>query len=365
MFRRLQATYPGVYIQNKGRHLARVLALSQSPYACYVCHVEVGFDSPWRASPEYQEYLRDLAVLLPLCLSHFPNVTTLSVRGPIYSRGISTDVPFPQELSILLTKSVVDALRYVPLPKLRDLSLSFPITIDYGQFLRDQVTPWRIPIKQVLQQLEHLSVEICDTTGTRRYHEVPLSAAKSASPNEHYAFHMFKIIELAENLTFLSIWVTDDLNLVNLDTSKLNKLQALQLRGISSSAEKLLSFIEPSKETLTRLEFELIKLNRGTWQDVLFCISRLATSLVFFQMQSNGYSKTGGSAHLCPEQLPSANDPRPVETTEALDYHALGDVQRLVNGNRRAAGLLEMEKNDYMLLGISPLEDIIRFRAER
>ena len=364
LFRRVRATYPGIHLKNKGQHLARMLKISKSTHACYVCHVEVGIDSTWKTEPGYEEYLQDLSVLLPLCLSHFPNVTTLSVRGPIYSQGMVLDQPFPSYLSILLVKSVVNALSFVPFPKLRDLSLSFPITLDYVQLFKHQAVSWRVPMEDVLQQLQHLTVKICDKIGNERY-EPPISFLQTGCQNAIYAPYMFKTIELAKNLTFLAIWAMNDLNIEKLDISNLNKLRALQLSGLSSSSGKLLSLIEPCKETLTRLELIQVELERGTWQNVLFRISQLATSLVFFQMQSNGYSKDGESAHLCPGVLPRVNDPRPIETCDVLDFHALGNVQRLVNSNRQAAGLPEMTKSDYMLLGITPLEDIIRIRSAR
>jgi hypothetical protein len=66
------------------------------------------------------------------------------------------------KLTIKLTRSVVDALCYEPLPNLRDLSLAFPVTREFGQFFDDQLSASRMPIENVLQQLKHLEVQIRD-----------------------------------------------------------------------------------------------------------------------------------------------------------------------------------------------------------
>jgi hypothetical protein len=101
-----------------------------------VYEVEVGFDGSWTSSPESESYLRGLAELLPICLGRFSGLTILNIQRPSFSYSQNPDATFPQDLMRLLTNTAVKALRYVPLPELRELSLNFPITYEFSQFLQ-------------------------------------------------------------------------------------------------------------------------------------------------------------------------------------------------------------------------------------
>jgi hypothetical protein len=85
-----------------------------------------------------------------------------NVHGPSFSFSNNPDPPFPQESMKLLTNTVVEALRYVPLPELQELTLAFPITYEFGRIFSDHLTRSRIPIDHILQRLRHLSVQICE-----------------------------------------------------------------------------------------------------------------------------------------------------------------------------------------------------------
>lgn len=358
LFRVVRASL-GPCVRNQNWPLEGLFQISRSWCAPYVRGIEVGFHSRWESVPEYEFYIHDLSTLLPICLSNFPGLTTLSVRGPSFSFGEKPDPPFSQDLMKLLTNTVVEALRSVPLSELRELTLAFPITYEFNRFLGGQHTASQIPIDNVMRRLRHLRVEICDNTGLggQLYHSAPLSAAKYAFPNATHASQLFRFIELAENLDSLHLLSTDILNLSGLgglNFSHKLRLRDLYFSNVSISSENLLYLIEQCKHSICRIEFYRVELNSGTWQDILIMLSRLP-SLQYFYICSSGYSRIGGSSDLAPRHLPSMDEPQQIETNSLLDNYALGKLQCQVNANRTARRLQRISEFTYKFLHLCKL----------
>ena len=127
--------------------LARLLELSNSPYAVYV--VRSTFDlrvlfqlinlTPymWKTSPD----------CCPVAWPDFPISAPWSfiVHPRLY----------PHEKGVFIN-TVVAAIRYVPLLNLTELQVNFPITHDFGQLFSSKASTLRIPIEHVLRRPRHL-----------------------------------------------------------------------------------------------------------------------------------------------------------------------------------------------------------------
>ena len=68
---------------------------------------------------------------------------------------------------------------------------------------------------------------------------------------------------------------------------------------------------------------------------------------------------TGASSNLRPGLLPPIDDPKEIDTNDWKDMHALGNLQRQVNANRKAAGLPEMTDYDYRRTEMQSLESFL------
>ncbi|OJJ32606.1 hypothetical protein ASPWEDRAFT_42624 [Aspergillus wentii DTO 134E9] len=359
LFRIVHATYSAHDSEKGCRPLSRLRGISRSYCAPFVRHVEVGLDGPWKSTPGYEAYIQSLQVLLPDCLGRLPNLAVLNFHGPSYSHS-HADPLFSWEKISCLTNRAVQTLGDTPLPKLRDLTLALPLTASFRSFLavpdREQEA-----IHNVLKQLEHLRVEICDNTGSggKRYMRTPLSEAKSVLPNREHASHLFNCIELAGSLTSLEIRSTDVLDLDTLSLSNQDHLQILSLCNVSISSDCLISLLGQCTDTISRIAFNRVELKSGTWQDILCRISQLP-SLQYFSIVSSGYSKTGESCDLSLGFSLMMDASRDIETCNPLDYNALGDVQRRVNRNRAAGGLAAMGPCEYRRTEMRSLEDALK-----
>lgn len=366
-------------IPEKHQPLEKLFQISCSPHASSVREVYVGFDSTFTSRPVDEDYVRDLASLLPLCLSRFPGLTALKYLGPEYYNNdrevesLAVPIPehlmrtftrrlearalaveFPEHLMRIFTNTAVKALKSVSLPALRELSLSLPVTYEFGQFFPSGISG--TPIEIVVRRLRHLSLQVCDNTGPSggvRSENIPLSAVKSKFPNPTFASQFFKFVELATNLKSLHIIGTDILNIDGVSFRHMNDLAYLYLSNVAISSENLLSLVENCKNSMIGLAFSQVELNSGKWQDILIPVSRLP-SLSLCRLIGCGYSTTGKSSHLANPDL--SPFPAELDTLDNLDFHALGNLQRQVSANRSKAGLEKL--GDYRYLHLEPLETV-------
>ena len=106
--------------------------------------------------------------------------------------------------------------------------------------------------------------------------------AESAFPNATHAFQLFRLTELAENLTFLFIFGSIALNFDVLNTNGLDKLHALDLTSITISSENLQSILEQCEDAIGRFQLVGVMLGYPTGA------SRLS-SLMYCHLDSSGY----------------------------------------------------------------------------
>jgi hypothetical protein len=347
LFRHIIATVSSF---RKVSPLVRLLELCNSPYAVYVRQIDLGFQSFDNSTHESSSlYVEDLAGLLPCCLVRLPNLNALEFRGPPSS--------LPQEKRRVFINTVVAALRYVPLLNLTELEVTFPIAHDFGQVFCSNTSSLRIPIEHVLQGLRHLGLYVSEYTNRRgqRYWPTPVSPENAALPNEIYATHLFRLVELAVNLDSLAISCTDLLSLDNIQFGRSLRLKSLYLSGVAISSHTLLSLVEQCNESIRSVQLWLVKLNSGTWQHILLQMSKLP-HLLDFAIGSSGYSLTGTSSNLATQLLPPPDDPEDIETSNSLDIYALGNLQRQVNANRTAAGFSRISEYGYRHIQRGTLE---------
>ncbi|KAI9643784.1 hypothetical protein NHQ30_007134 [Ciborinia camelliae] len=314
----------------KSLGLARLLEISNSPYANYVRYIDIKFSFIRNATMHL--FVEDFAGLLPCCLPKFPNLNALDFHK-IPSSLIQGNIKS-------LINTFVMGLRYVPLVNLTELEVTFQTTDDFKQFF-SKASSLRIPIEHVLQNLRHLVYQSETTIFAGR-----CSIGDFRFPNDKHANYLSRLVELATNLDSLTIRCTD---IVNLDTIRFPctmHLESLCLSSVAIPSEKFLALIEQSKESIRIVELWLVKLNSGTWQDILLPMSELL-HLIDFQIESSGYSLTGMSSHLADELIFAPDASKPIETHSWSDYEALVNLQGQVNANRVAAGLSPFSAYEY------------------
>jgi hypothetical protein len=326
--------------------------LSKSLYAVYVHQIDLGFQDFEHTTASHSLYVEDLAGVLPCCLVRLPNLNALKFHCPPLS--------LPQEKTRVFINTVVAALRYVPLLNLTALDITFPITYDFEQLICSDASALRIPIDSVLRNLRHLSLKVSQYTSHRgqRYWSTRVSPENAALPNDIYAIHLFRLVELAVNLNSLEICSTDLLSLDNIQFGRSLRLKSLDLTSVAVSSRTLLSLLEKCQESMRSVQLWRVELNSGTWQHVLLQMSKLP-HLLDFAIGSSGYSSTGTSSHFALGFLPAPGKQQDIETTNFLDLHALGNLQRQVNANRTAAGISQISEFDYRHMQRQPLESVM------
>lgn len=327
------------------------MKLSKSPYALDVRQIDFGFKETGSHSPTNSAalYIEDLFGCLSSCLIKFSNLAALEFHEP------------PSELSQEQRRAYMDAvtstLRYVPLPNLRELEIKFPLTHDFGRFFPDHTSSVQIPIEDVAQILRHLGVYSREYTDQRerRHWSRTVLPEYAALPNNTYATRMFRMIEIAPNLQSLAIHSCDVLDIDFLAFPSSLCLRSLDLGGISISCNNLLSLINQSIERMSFLNFSHVKLNSGTWRQVLVRMCQLP-HLLDVNIDHSGYSLTGSSSGLALRLLPLPECPQNIETEDSFDLPALGDLQRQVNSNRIVLGLRPFPETDYRHINSATLE---------
>jgi hypothetical protein len=316
-----------------------------------VRQIDFGFQEASSYSPANAAalYIEDLFGCLSSCLIRFPKLTALEFHHP------------PSNLSKEQRKCYMDAvastLRYVPLSNLRELEVNFPTTHDFGRFFPGQTSSVQIPIEDITQSLRHLGVYSREYTDQRdqTYWSSPVLPEYAALPNNTYATRMFKMIEIASNLQSLSL---RSLNILDIDFLTFPSslcLRSLDLGGVSISCNNLLSLINQSDKSMSYVNFSLVKLNSGTWRQVLLRMCQLP-HLLEINIDHSGYSLTGTSSDLALRLLPDPECPQNIETEHPFDVPALGNLQRQVNSRRIAFGLQPFREIDYRHINSASLE---------
>ncbi|KAJ5091839.1 hypothetical protein NUU61_006709 [Penicillium alfredii] len=187
-------------------------AFSRSLYTHLVRQFEVGIRGTWKRSERYKTSVQELEKVLPVCLSHFSNLSLLT------------------------------------------FSLHLPVTSNISDFF---VEPSYVsPIESVLDQLHDLRIQVCDDTGpdgNRAFPKLP-SKVKRRSPIADHVSRIFRFIGCATNLT--------------LDLESADEYSSYSSMPVVIGSDKLVELFRQISETLSCVKFEEIALRSGTWRQV-------------------------------------------------------------------------------------------------
>ena len=194
-------------------------------------------------------------------------------------------------------------------------------------------------------------MHVCEFTDRldHRYSDEPVLPELAALPNSTYASELFRMIKLAPNLELLAICRRNILNLDSLAFPSSLRLQSLFLGGISISPHVLVSFVNQSVDMIQYIDIRLVKLESGTWQQVLLEFCELPHLFDIF-VDECGYSLTGSSSHLAFPELPGLQHRQHIETMDRLDLRGLGKLQAKVVSNRFAGGLKPFPKTYFQYI---------------
>ncbi|PYH82857.1 protease inhibitor [Aspergillus uvarum CBS 121591] len=324
----------------RGRNSLQGLAeISRSEYAAQVRHLETGYNR-WGLYPyaSLSQDIQDLAGLLSPCLARLSSLRVLRFRASCKS--------LTRDHERAAVKAIVNALQYVSLPYLEGLELFFPIAHDFGYFFPNHSTPLHIPMEDLLHNLRYLALHVTAYTKElgQRYRKTPVLPAHAALPNDFYAAHLLRLVELAPNLEALWLSSTDVLPFDTVQFSPALHLTSLCLGEVLITSDHFRALIDQCKDNLKHMELSLVQLHSGTWHTVLTQFRQLP-HLIDFSINSCGYPSTGPNAHLV-GLLPEPDDPEPLETMSSADYDALGELREFVNANRIALGLDPFNRTD-------------------
>lgn len=336
--------------------LTRLLRISKGPLSLLVRQIDIGFHSDMNlcsfANSANSLYIEDLFGSLSFSLMKCCNLAALEFH--------ETPEWLEQKHRNKYMDAVASILRYVPLSKLQELQLKFPVTHDYGRFFPAKSSPVQIPIQKYMKRLRYLGLYVCQYTDHQdenrgRYWASPVLPEYVSVPNSEYATLMLQMVEMAPNLESLSI---NSLNILNIDLltfpSSLS-LRSLDLTGVSFSCDQILKILDQSDDRIRYINFSCVYLNSGTWRYILLRMCHLR-HLLDINIDFGGYSLSGTSSSLAIKLFPHPERPRNIETDDYRDLDALGNLQRKVNLNRIALGLRPFPDTDYKHINKSPLE---------
>jgi hypothetical protein len=173
--------------------------------------------------------------------------------------------------------TVASVLRYVPLSNLTELEIKFPITHDFGRFFPIYPSSLQIPVGDIVQRLRHLGLSVCAYTDHRdqRFWSKTILSEYAVLPNDNFASRVFRIVEIAPNLESLTIHSVNILDIDFLAFPSSLCLRSLHLVGVSISSNTLLSLLNQFAKRIRYIDFWLVKLKSGTWQQVLLHMCKL------------------------------------------------------------------------------------------
>ncbi|KAJ5835936.1 hypothetical protein N7447_001962 [Penicillium robsamsonii] len=251
LFRHILALAGSLYHTRHFPSLGKLVGLSNSPYAQHVRQVDIGYGSFPCSIEEVISYTEDLAGLLSSCLRQFPNLKALDFRGPSF-----TFLPYDKTKASI--DSMLMSLCYVPLPNLTELELQLPMTNDFAPLFAENISTLRIPIEQTLSRLHYLGLHVYAQTN-----------------QQSCAAHLLNIVKLSTSLTSLSLSSTNYLSIDRLKLGSTVRLRFLSLHKVKISSRNLVNIIEQCSESMQYIELRHVKLEAGTWREILSAIDSL------------------------------------------------------------------------------------------
>jgi Leucine-rich repeat (LRR) protein len=231
--------------------VGKLVGISSSQYAQYVSHVDLGYGSLPCSVEDIILYTEDLVGLLSSCLRQFPNLKALDFSGPPLT-SLSHD-KLKASIDPILT-----ALCYVPLPNLTELEIQLPMTNDFAPLFAEKISTLRIPTEQILSRLHYLGLHVYAQTN-----------------QQSCAAHLLSIVELSTSLTSLSLSSTNYLNIDRLKLGSTVHLQLLSLHKLKTPSRNFVNIIEQCSESMQYIELRHVKLETGTWREILHATDSL------------------------------------------------------------------------------------------
>lgn len=318
--------------------LEALFKISGTRFACYVRDLRFGVVGAWHNEAGYERYITDLSTgALPVLLSRFPNLQTLRLQSPTVIASFSLHDQISTELLAKLTSSLVHSLRYVPIPRLKCLHLSLPVTAEFARFfLADS---YAIEFTTILSRIEEMHIVINDDSGRDGHRNMtrPRSRVKYRYPLQAFSGYLTTFVSYATKVRVLSLETRSPLDLSDLEAHNFTKLACLRLVGVSIKWTVLRDVFTTACGTLRRLEIKSVKLLTGTWQDVFDMQSDSLANLEFFVSFRCGYATTGASAqHIGHTRVFWSDN---LLTSHGPDWASLAKLKRRVNQNRKQRGL--------------------------
>ncbi|GMF76298.1 unnamed protein product [Aspergillus oryzae] len=310
LFRHIIAIAHSSYDTTQLPSLGRLVNLSKSPYAPYVRQVDIGYNSSCSIR-EVSLYTEDLAALLSSCLLQFYNLKALDFRGPPLAL-------LPHDKMKASIDTILMSLCYVPLPNLTELEVHLPMTNDFAPLFAKNTSRLRIPIEQTLSRLQYLGLHVYAQTN-----------------QQSCAAHMLRVVELSTNLTSLSLSSTNYLSIDRLELSSMVHLRLLSLHKVKVSSRKLVNIIEQCNESMHYIELRQVKIESGTWREILSAIDSLPY-LYDFDISVGETSIRSERFHSAPSLFFTAEtvqDARPF----GLDHFALHNLKTRLKIKRAVA----------------------------
>ncbi|KAJ5366445.1 hypothetical protein N7541_000386 [Penicillium brevicompactum] len=324
-----------------------VFEASQTQWAPSVREFRLGVVGPWHPVKEYERYITNLVNGgLAVLLTRFPNLRTLQLQSPTVIAPYTPECQITGALLAGLTNSLVHSLRFVPLSNLRCLHLTLPVTAEFARFFKSD--SFAIHFGELMSDLEELHLVINDDSGKDSFRDLyhPRSIVKARYPQQDYCVYFTNFIHYAKNVKILSIDTRAPLDVSNLDASSMTKLKSFRLARVEIRWETLRDIFQACKDTITRLEFEVVRLKSGTWADVFSLETTSLRNLEFFHCARGTYASKGESAtFLGFTFIPgTAAD---LETLNREDWLKLSHIKWRVSRNRRAKNLEECVHTKY------------------
>ena len=241
-----------------------LVGLSQSYIGHHVHELVVGIvgNSHIITSDMEYGYYRALIQVLPQLLEEFTSLKTLTIVGPELTSCVTITSPVSRATARLVT----DAVNWV-------FKERVPLAPGDNPF-------WHMPqcqpaVFQGPMMLESVIMNMSQTihfpsSATTVAAASPRSDSENYYSDRHYEEYLFPFLRLALNLRHLCLRFGHlrNLQLNQLDCSRFERLEILQLSGFTASFEHLMALLGRNEGTLRAVELQLVQLSSGDWEQV-------------------------------------------------------------------------------------------------
>jgi hypothetical protein len=286
--------------ENQQKCLAKLEEFSKSTHAIHPFHVELQLSS--EGSDDLLFYNRLLPIL----------VRFTRLRALIFQ--------YPEDMGNWFALSL---LNHLPLHRLTELELKIE-SDDIFNWPPSETNSVQTVSKQGLQTLRSLRLK--GSTSSKRDSAAALSQLLQTAVN-------------VESLSVVDCYAEEMVGMICPKT--LPRLKTLCLENVNILYDSLFEILKQSRESIASIEFLQTSLLAGLWLHLFFQISRDLNLLEF------GLGEVFEPFEEARMELKDLQKLQHVADEFVLCYFAVGDIQRKVKSNRRAAGLGASYYGDY------------------